>query len=78
MSRARAAPRIYTVVEVISGVATGVQSFQYRKRALRCLLWMREGRNLQEGDIQLFGSKIDCYEGKKACGDRSCRYRSGS
>ena len=51
--------KIYTVVDVMCGVAVEAKSFRrlevaraYRKR-------LRRGRNLEEDDVQLFENTID-------------------
>ena len=57
--------RIYTVVEVVRGVATDAHSFRQLKDALLCAERLREGRNLQEDDVQLFESRVDPHYRKK-------------
>ena len=54
MSRAEATIRIYTVVEVMSGVSVGARSFCYLNQARNYLKRLRRRRNLNEDDIQLF------------------------
>ncbi len=50
--------RVYTVVEVMSGVAVGAKSFPSLKRAQTYLKKLRQGRNLEEDDVQLFEDKL--------------------
>lgn len=50
--------RVYTVVEVMSGVAVGAKRFPSLKRAQTYLKKLRQGRNLEEDDVQLFEDKL--------------------
>jgi hypothetical protein len=58
MTKIESGGRIYTVVEVIRGVAVDARSFLRLSDALRCTERLRKGRNLQEDDVQLFASSI--------------------
>lgn len=51
--------RIYSVVDVMSGVAVGVESFPQLDAARRFLRRLRKGRDLNEDDLQLFEGFID-------------------
>jgi len=59
MSRTGLAANIYTVVEVVRGVATGAYSFVHFREALLCAEQLRAGRNMQEDDVQIFKTTID-------------------
>lgn len=59
MARTRTTVRIYSVVDVLCGVATGVENFVHIEDARKCLKRLRRGRNLGEDDVQLFESVID-------------------
>ena len=54
--------RVYTVVEVMRGVAVGAYSFRRLQDALFYAERLREGRNLQEDDIQLFRDSIGHHD----------------
>ena len=58
MTKIEPGARIYTVIEVIRGVAVDARNFLRLSDALRCKKRLREGRNLQEDDVQLFASSI--------------------
>ena len=58
MTKIEPGARIYTVVEVIRGVAVDARNFLRLSDALRGKKRLREGRNLQEDDVQLFASSI--------------------
>ena len=51
--------RIFTVVDVVCGVAQGVRNFRELKQARLHAKQLREGRDLQEDDIQIFETAID-------------------
>jgi len=57
--------RFYTVVEVWRGIAAGAHSFRRLKDALLCAEQLREGRDLQEDDVQVFESRMDSYRKKE-------------
>ena len=59
MTRMKASARIYTVVEVWRGFASGAHNFLCLKDALLCMERLCEGRNLQDDDVQVFETKID-------------------
>ena len=54
--------RIYTVVEVVTGIATDALSFRHLKKAYLCAERLRRDRNLDEDDVQIFESRIDHHE----------------
>jgi hypothetical protein len=54
--------RIYTVVDVMSGVAVGAHSFRHLKDARTCMKRLTGRRNLEQDDVQLFESTIDVSE----------------
>lgn len=56
---------IYTVVDVHRGVAGGVHCFAAFRVALACFLRLRQGRNLEEDDIQLFETDLNSLEGAR-------------
>jgi len=58
MSKTEATVRIYTVVDVMSGVAVGAKSFSDLTRAQTCLKRLRKGRNLDEDDVQVFEDTV--------------------
>ena len=55
--------RIYTVVDVMRGVAVGAHSFRRLRDARAFMGRLRDGRDLQEDDVQLFASTIDRHVG---------------
>ncbi len=59
MSTPDADIRIYTVVDVMRGIAVGAHSFRRLNDARACMKRLRAGRDLQEDDVQLFKSTID-------------------
>ena len=67
MTKIEPGTRIYTVVEVIRGVAVDARNFLRLSDALRCKNRLREGRNLQEDDVQLFASSIVSRTRGKQC-----------
>lgn len=64
MTRMKAGARIYTVVEVWRGFASGAHNFLHLKDALLCMERLRKGRNLQDDDVQVFETKIDHCRGR--------------
>ena len=54
MAKSKRGVRIYTVVDVMSGVAVGVEHFLNSRDAKRRLNRLRIGRDLNEDDVQLF------------------------
>jgi hypothetical protein len=50
--------RIYTVVDVMCGVAVEAKSFCRRESAQKYLRKLRRGRNLDEDDVQLFEDNL--------------------
>ena len=65
MTKIEPGTRIYTVVEVVKGVAMDAHNFRQLKDALLCAERLREGRDLQEDDVQLFESGVDPHCRKK-------------
>jgi len=59
MTRAEAEARIYTVGDVLSGVAVGAHSFRRLKDARTEVARFQAGRDLQEDDVRLFESVWD-------------------
>ena len=69
MIESRAGMRIYTVVDVMRGVAVGAYSFRRLRDAHAYLKRLRGGRDLQEDDVQLFKSTIDASKARlSGCG----------
>jgi len=68
---AETAIRIFTVVDVMSGVAVGTKSFCRLKQAQTYLRRLRGGRNLGEDDVQLFEDAIHLPVGKRRAARRS-------
>ena len=62
MTRIGSSGRIYTVVEVVRGVAADAISFRHLKDAYACAERLRSDRNLDEDDIRIFERRIDHYE----------------
>jgi len=50
--------KIYTVVNVISGVADTVYNFKYLGTARAFLKRLKKNRNLDEDDVQIFENDI--------------------
>jgi len=50
--------KLYTVVEVWRGFATGAKNFKRLRNAQKYLRRLRQGRNLAEDDVQLFQCPI--------------------
>lgn len=61
MDKRRTNTRIYTVVEVMSGVAVQAECFLKVEDARTCLRRLRRKRNLDEDDVQLFESQLTDY-----------------
>lgn len=59
MIESRAGMRIYTVVDVMRGVAVGAYSFRRLRDAHAYLKRLRGGRDLQEDDVRLFESTVE-------------------
>lgn len=51
-------PRIYTVVDVVAGVAVGVETFGRSGHARAWLRQLRRDRDLERDDVQLFESIV--------------------
>ena len=64
---------IYTVVEVISGIAVGAYSFQRLKDARKCVAQLRAGRDLQEDDVRLFEGVLDAHPDESQVGEIDMR-----
>lgn len=56
--------KLYTVVEVWRGFATGARNFKRRGNAQRYMRRLRRGCNLAEDDVQLFECPI-CLSSEK-------------
>lgn len=63
MANATRNDRVYTVVDVMRGVAVGAYNFRSFRAARASLKRLRRGRNLQEDDVQLFEGTIDSSRG---------------
>jgi len=61
MQKKREGERVYTVVDVMAGVAVGTQSFWHLEDARACLRRLRRGRDLERDDVQLFRGTIHWY-----------------
>ena len=59
MTESRTRFRIYTVIDVMSGVVVEVENFSRIEDARRWLKRLRRGRNFNEDDVQLFEGVID-------------------
>lgn len=62
MPKIGAGVRIYTVVDVTRGVAVGAHSFRHLGVARAFMTRLRDGRDLQEDDVQLFSCVVDASE----------------
>jgi hypothetical protein len=58
MPRTGACSRIYTVVDVMRGVAVGAHSFRRLTDTRAFMRQLRDRRNLQEDDVQLFATSV--------------------
>lgn len=58
MTKRESKMTIYTVVDVMSGVAVGAKSFLSHRDATACLSRLRKARNLDEDDVQVFEGVI--------------------
>lgn len=61
MERKQEGARIYTVVDVMGGVAVGVHNFERLEEARACLKRLRRGRDLGRDDVRLFEGTIRWY-----------------
>jgi len=59
MPRACAKTRIYKVVEVLAGVAVGSLSFRRFRDARACMAQLRDARDLQRDDVEVFRGFLD-------------------
>ena len=57
--------RIYTVVEVMRGLAADAHIFRHFKDARQCAEHLRRDRNLDEDDVQIFENLIDYCRSEK-------------
>lgn len=64
MTRIKTGTRIYTVVEVWRGFASGAHNFLHLKDALLCMKRLCEGHNMQNDDVQVFETRIDHSPGR--------------
>jgi hypothetical protein len=53
--------RIYTVVDVMAGVAVGAYAYRRLEDARTCADRLRAGRDLQEDDVQLFEGVLNAH-----------------
>ena len=65
MTTGESGARIYTVVEVMRGLAADAHSFRHLKDALLCAERLRRDRSLDEDDLQIFENRIDHCRGAK-------------
>ena len=65
MTKVESGARIYTVVEVMRGLAADAHSFRHLKDALLCAERLRRDRNLDEDDVHIFENRIDYCRGEK-------------
>ena len=63
MRKTSSGTRIYTVVDVVHGVAVGATSFKRLRDARSFMRRLRDGRDLQEDDVQLFACTVDNARG---------------
>jgi len=56
--------KLYTVVEVWCGCATGAKNFKRLSSAQKYARRIREGRNLAEDDVQLFECPVRLQHGR--------------
>lgn len=61
MRRKQEGARIYTVVDVMGGVAVGAQSFGRLEDARAWLRRLRRGRDLERDDVRLFEGTIHWF-----------------
>jgi hypothetical protein len=61
MTRISGNARIYTVVDVLAGVAVGAYTYRRLEDARTCAARLRAGRDLQEDDVQLFEGVLDAH-----------------
>ena len=61
MKESNGESRVYTVVDVVRGVAVGAYSFRRAQDARACVRRLRRGRDMQEDDVRLF----ECIVGTK-------------
>ncbi|OFV96919.1 MAG: hypothetical protein A3F68_04135 [Acidobacteria bacterium RIFCSPLOWO2_12_FULL_54_10] len=59
MNNVEATMKVYTVVDVVCGVAVEAKCFRRLKEARAYLRQLRKGRNLGEDDVQLFECRLD-------------------
>ena len=58
MAKTKAGLKVYTVVDVMCGVAVDAKNFLDISDARKCLRQLRKDRNLDEDDVQLFETRI--------------------
>lgn len=63
MQRKQKGARIYTVVDVMGGVAVGARSFVRLEDARACLRRLRLGRDLGKDDVRLFEGTVHWHPG---------------
>lgn len=63
MNKPTGAYRIYTVVDVVQGVAAGAYSYRRIQDAQACVKRLRHGRDMQEDDVNLFEGFVDATDG---------------
>ncbi len=73
MSRTSSKARIYTVIDVLAGVAVGAYNFRGLGYARTCMTRLREGRDLQEDDVRLFEGVLDAGPGENRVAEINAR-----
>jgi hypothetical protein len=58
MNESPKARRVYVVVDVMHGVAVDAYTFAKLSTATECLQQLRQARNLDEDDVQLFETHL--------------------
>ena len=59
--------KLYTVVEVWRGFATGARNFKRLRNAQKYMRRLRQGSNLAENDVQLFECPIRLSPQEPVC-----------
>lgn len=67
MSKGCARTRIYTVVDVLAGVAVASYSFRRVRDARACMARLRDARDLQRDDVQMFRGFLDASSYSNHC-----------
>ena len=62
MKKSKSSPKIVVVVEVMAGVAVNAYGFSTLKDARACLKKVRDQRNPNNDDVQIFSCVVDEYD----------------